>query len=147
MAEIERLSLAQKFNLHPGDREQAEIVDPHEDDVEDAEYKAFAVSPQANQRAEMLDLVFKNGKRRGFEYSHLYDITFDPDTGIELHFSEHTVRIQGLRLLAGYKRLLGHRVIRIVEADSSTVRLLARDGTVVTSVSVRLLQPEVQTKE
>jgi len=137
MADSDRLSLAQKFNLHSRETVDVDLVD---DEVEDDEYRAFAVSPQANQRAEMIDIVSRDGKRQAFAYSHLYRVLFDPETGIELRFSEHHVFLQGLRLLSGYKRLQRQRVERVVEADSVTAKLYGREGTVITGVEIVPIQ-------
>lgn len=136
MAETERQSLAQKFNLHPIASDAQDLASEELEFEEDAEYQAFAISKQANQRAEMLDLVFKDGRRKSFSYSHLYRAEYDPQNGIELHFSDHVVRVQGLRLLDGYRRLLSYRVIKIEQADSPTVRLLEQHGVVVTELGM-----------
>ena len=142
MAETERQSLAHRFNLLPGDKEDAEHLDDEETENE-AEYRAFAVSKQTNQRAEMLDIVFKDGRRKGFSYSHLYRTEYDPKDGIELHFSDHIVRIQGIRLLSGYRRILTYRVIKIEQADAPTAKLVGRDGVVVTELGISRVVPEI----
>lgn len=143
MADTERQSLAQKFNLHPVARDTQDLVDEDELELEEeTEYTAFAVNKQANQRAEMLDIVFKDGSRRAFSYSHLYRIEYDPQDGIELHFSEHTVHVQGIRLLKGYRRLLTYRVIKIEQADGPTTKLLRDDGVVVTELEISKVESE-----
>lgn len=137
MADIERQSLAQKFNVHPIARNTHEPAEDDELDLEEeTEYIAFAVNKQANQRAEMLDIVFKDGCRKAFSYSHLYRIDYDPQDGIELHFSEHIVRVQGMRLLRGYRRLLTYRVIKIEQADGPTSKLAANDEAIVTDLAI-----------
>ncbi|GAB5405700.1 MAG: hypothetical protein Aurels2KO_39310 [Aureliella sp.] len=117
-------TLAEKFKLLPG---QAAALD--DDELFDEEgYVAFVKSRQASLRAEMLDLVFKNGKRRSFAYSHLYEVEFEPSDGIiRLSFSEHVVEIKGSTMLEGYRRLLLHRIVQITEADEPTWLLCRED--------------------
>ncbi|MFK7735152.1 MAG: hypothetical protein AB8B50_03935 [Pirellulaceae bacterium] len=115
-------TLAEKFKLLP---EQAAASD--DDELFDEEgYVAFVKSRQASLRAEMLDLVFKNGNRRSFAYSHLYEVEFEPSDGvIRLSFSEHIVELKGSTMLEGYRRLLLHRIVQVTEGDEPTQLLCA----------------------
>ena len=143
MAEIERLSLAQKLSLLPKgyDATDPEISD--EEYVEDGNYRAFALCRQINQRAEMLDLMFKNGQHESFSYSHLYRTKFDTEKGILLQFSDHLVKIEGRSLRDGYRRILHRRVLQITEADAPTMQLVGDKESVVIKISVEIFHPEL----
>ena len=141
MAE-ERLTVAQKLNLLPRTYHEAESLELLDEISDDAEYKAFINGKQPSQRAEMLDLVFKDGRHESFSYSHLYRSRFSPHDGIYLQFSEHVVVIKGVQLRLGYRRILGRKVIQVTEADSPTVRLADAGEAVVTSIKVEIYQPE-----
>ncbi len=142
MADIERISLAQKLNLLPKGYapDDPEI---QEENLDDGHYRAFAVCRQSNLRAEMLDLFFKNGQHESFSYSHLYRVKFDGEKGILLQFSDHLVKIEGRALREGYRRILHRRVLQVAEADSPTAHLVAEKETVVLKISVEKFHPEL----
>ncbi len=136
MPETKPRSVVEKLNLLPTVNQQVDISDEEEDFEDPDHYQAFVPVRQPNRRAEMLELVFKNGRRESFTYSHLYRAIYDPDIGIILYFSEHTVTIRGLRLLSGHRRLLIHRIASVYEADSCAQQLAEPDHPVIQSVSI-----------
>ena len=69
--------------------------------------------------AFMLDLHFRSGNRRAFDYSFLVSVLFDPSVGVTLEFTSHMVTITGRNLEGLYKRLLSHTATRISEATSA----------------------------
>ena len=66
--------------------------------------------------AAMLDLRFKDGKRRGIPYGYIMDLHFDPVAGISVITSERTVTITGRGLSAVYTAILTHTALAVVES-------------------------------
>jgi hypothetical protein len=146
MADTEQMSLAQKYNLLPGDHRNAASSFEEETLLEFDDYRAFVVSPQPMHREEMLNLLLKSGTHRSFSYSHLYSALFDPEIGIAILFSDHIVNIRGLRLLKGYHRILDRRLVQAAEADAPSSRLIKPPDPCVSSITIHLATPEMLEK-
>ncbi|MCA9215719.1 MAG: hypothetical protein KDB27_21790 [Planctomycetales bacterium] len=131
------LTLVEKLGLlNERSMQETASFDEHEDDDEEAGYRAFVVTRQESRRAEMLEFLIKTGNSQSFAYSHLYRAEYDPSEGIKLQFSDHEIQISGRNLRIGYRRLLTQRVIRICEADTPTVKLARPGEAVVTGIEV-----------
>ena len=99
-------------------------------------YRPIGISRKAFGGEPLIDFISKDGNHRAFAYSHLYDITFDPSTGIELHFSDHTVTLSGRRLAECYGQLLRQRVVFICEADHAASNLADASEPVITRIAI-----------
>ena len=141
MGDVESISIAQKYNLHPNAGPNVERDDEDDELFDAREYRAFSFSPQPMRREEMLNLLFKSGVHRSFSYSHLYSGTFDPELGIALLFSDHIVNIQGIRLTKGYHRILARRLVQAAEADAPSARLVRDPDPLVSAISIHLITP------
>lgn len=125
-------TLTQQLGLHASTKDSPE---PYRDEFceqdlfeESHEYRAFICSRGTTRQADMLICSLKDGTHVGFEYSHRYRCNFDETGSIHLEFSEHEVRISGLRLDDGYLRLCIRKVLRLVEADKPTEQLLSNSS-------------------
>ncbi len=141
MADIEPISIAQKYNLVPSANRDPEIDDEDDDLYDASDYRAFSFTRQPMRREEMLNLLFKSGVHRSFSYSHLYSGAYDPELGIALLFSDHIVNIRGLRLTKGYHRILARRLVQAMEADAPSARLIKAPDPIVTSIHIHLVTP------
>jgi hypothetical protein len=71
-------------------------------------------SPSEFERyVAMLDVELAGGNRLALPYAALLRITFDPSAGIELHYPEDKVRIEGRRLGDLYRALRQHRLASV----------------------------------
>ena len=110
----------------------------HEDEYDTREYEAFVICRGQSRRAETLNLSFKNGQQEALAYSHFYRARMETPSDMVVEFSDHEVRISGLRLMEGYRRILGHRVLQVSEADTPTAQLtMPTDRPLVTSIEVK----------
>jgi len=64
-----------------------------------------------------LNIQFRAGHCMAFLYGHLVWMNFEPDVGVMLHFSSHTVKLEGRNLGKLYEELLELRLrqIKVVE--------------------------------
>ncbi len=143
MEDTKPRSVVEKLKLLPTVTSESDYIEDDEDYEDPEHYQAFVSTRQPTRRAEMLELVFKDGKRESFAYSHLYRISYAPETGIILHFSEHTVTVRGLRLLPGLRRLQNYRIACIYEANSRSILLSEPSDAVVDSVVIELQKIEI----
>jgi hypothetical protein len=141
MADVEQISIAQKYNLVPNANRDLEFDDEDDELFDASDYRAFSSSPQPMRREEMLNLLFKSGVHRSFSYSHLYSGVFDPEFGIALLYSDHIVNIRGLRLTKGYHRILARRLVQVMEACAPSARLVKAPDPVVTSIHIHFVTP------
>jgi hypothetical protein len=65
------------------------------------------------QRARLIDIQHRRSKRYGFPYTDLIWLEFEPSKDLVLHFSSHTVRVEGRNLRVLYDQLLRLEVTRI----------------------------------
>lgn len=61
-------------------------------------------------RAGHIDVRSENGSRYGFGYAHLVWTTLNPSQRLVLHFSTHTVTVEGRNLRELYERVLRHEM-------------------------------------
>lgn len=66
-----------------------------------------------------LNIRYVDGRSVAFLYSHLIWMNFDPAVGIILHFSTHTVKVQGRNLARLYAELLELKRRHLVVVDES----------------------------
>lgn len=132
-------SLAEKFHAIPIDDVDDETLDFEEELTDDSVYRAYVISRQANRRPEMLNFKFRDGREQAFDYSHLYHVDYSPaDRKMTLGFSDHEVKLTGLKLGKLHQRLQSRRILQIAEADSPTARLMLHENkmTVVTEMVI-----------
>ena len=88
---------------------------PPDKPINDDDPGAFgdAASHRGSSRPPMLDLELVGGKRFAFPY-HDLRATYDPGSGIRLHFSTHTVILRGRSLGPLFDEIVAHAVARIV---------------------------------
>lgn len=103
---------------------------------EEGPYQAFGVSRRAFGGESLIDFITRDGNHHALTYSHLYDITFNPSTGIEISFSDHVVTLKGRCLKQGYEQLLRQRIVWISEAIESQGRLLGDGQPVVSEIRI-----------
>ena len=127
-------SLLNKFGLVQGGRIDHELDDL---DIRPEDYRAYALDRQARPSNAMLDFWLSNGNQKAIAYTHLYDVDFDPSTGLVLTFSEHVVVVAGRNLDELYRGLKRHRVIYLWEADPPTVKLSTMGEPVITQISIQ----------
>lgn len=110
-----------------------------EADVYDAEgpYQAFGISRRAFGGEPLIDFVSRSGNHHALTYSHLYDITFDPSSGIELQFTDHVVSLKGRCLKEGYGQLLRQRVVWLSEAPATAERSAVPGEAVITEITIK----------
>jgi hypothetical protein len=104
---------------------------------------AFAFMRGVHDRALMLELRFKDGKRRALAYAWLHEVEFDPSNGITLHFGTKKVRIIGQNLNAEarpnvrlFDALARHRVPWIQEASGAASWTADRAATTIDEIKV-----------
>lgn len=68
--------------------------------------------------AMMLDLRFKDGRRRAIPYGYITGVTFEPDTGITVATNEHTVGITGRSLEPVYNAVITHTALAVIESKT-----------------------------
>lgn len=61
-----------------------------------------------------VDFKLADGRRIGFLYSHLVWMTFKPNEGIKLHFSDHEVTLKGYNLEMLYRGIAAHEIPEVV---------------------------------
>lgn len=88
-----------------------------------------------------LNIEFKAGHCMAFLYGHLVWMNFEPELGIMMHFSSHTVRLEGRNLGTLYDELLELRLryVKVVEKDRDAG---AADDVVVHRATVEQLSSE-----
>ncbi len=67
------------------------------------------------RQAVMLDVRHADGNCRAFAFAYLMDVAFNPSHGIVLHFSTHTVTLEGWNLHRVYHALVRHAVAYVQE--------------------------------
>lgn len=115
---------------------RARLPVPDADPATDDEYTAFAFGRAGTRPQLMLVLRDKVGLRRAFAYTHLYDLAYDPDVGISLTFTKHTVRLTGRNLDTLFHYLTTHRASVVQETDAVHALVLPADAAVVTGLTV-----------
>lgn len=80
----------------------------HEPEVEDA-IDAYEEARARSREAFMLELRFKDGKIRNFDYGHLRESEFVPQDKIVLRFGSKEVTAEGKNLRAVYTSITEHR--------------------------------------
>lgn len=105
---------------------------------------AFGFLRGVHDRALMLEVRFKNGKKRGLGYAWLHDLEFDPSEGITLHFGGKQVKITGQNLNAEvrpnvrlFAAILRHRVSWIQEADGPTMMESSKSATIIERIELK----------
>lgn len=66
-----------------------------------------------------LNIRFRAGHCMAFLYSHMVWMNFDPAVGIILHFSSHTVKLEGRNLAKLYEKLLELRLRQIAVVEQT----------------------------
>lgn len=84
----------------------------------------------------MLELRFRTGDSKALAYSYLMSMDRNLSKGITLHFSTHTVDIQGRNLDRIHKGLLWQRLKCVVESDQGTIDQASDAAEVVSRISV-----------
>ncbi len=130
-------SVVEKYAKPIDDEQSAEEVGVPDD------LGAFGLLRGLHERALMLELRFKDGRRRALGYAWLHDAEFDPSEGITLHFGGRQVTISGQKLNAEvrpnvrlFQALVAHRVPWISEADAPAALLAARDALLIDAIKV-----------
>ena len=122
----------------------AEVEKPEEQAGVPDDLGAFGYLRGMHDRALMLELRFKDGKRRALGYAWLHDAEFDPSEGITLYFGGkegEDCRPQPQCGRAAERRLfaaiLRHRVPWIQEADGPTALQAPKGATVIEGIEVK----------
>lgn len=71
--------------------------------------------PSDVQRSITLDVILKTGNRWAFPYAYLVAVEFDKSGKLDLHFTSHTVTLEGQCLEPIHEALLNHEVGFICE--------------------------------
>jgi hypothetical protein len=131
-------NLLEKYSAKPVEAESAEEQTGILDDL-----GAFGLLRGTHDRALMLELRFKDGKRRALGYAWLHDAEFDPSEGITLYFGGRKVKIAGRNLnteirpnIRLFAAILRHKVSWISEADAPAALLAARDALLIDELKV-----------
>ena len=66
--------------------------------------------------ALMLDLRFKDGRRKALPYGYLTQVDLDPSADLTIAFTACQIKITGRNLDAVYKAILNHTALAIIEA-------------------------------
>jgi len=74
-------------------------------------------SPSNARRAITLDVILKTGNRWAFPYAYLVAVEFDKSGKLTLHFTSHTVTLEGQYLEPIHEALLNQEVGFIREAE------------------------------
>ena len=126
-------NLKDRFNL--GTEHTSDALD--DTDIRPEDYQAFKTDPQVKPSNALIDFWLRGGNQRAFSYSHLYDIDFNPSSGMKLTFSEHYVTIKGHGLDKLYRGLKRHRIVYVWEADSPSQLLADEEEAQVTSIEIK----------
>jgi hypothetical protein len=86
----------------------------HEPEVEDA-IEAFDEARARSREAFMLELRFKDGKIRSFDYGHLRESEFLPQDKLIFRFGGKEVRAEGKNLRGVFTGITEHRLRFIQE--------------------------------
>jgi hypothetical protein len=128
------LQRLKQFRAMPGDSSELE-----EDDVSGV----FGFLRGLKDKALMLELRLKSGNSESFSYAMLDRVSYDPTTGITLHFGVNTVHIYGQRLKTEvrpnvnlYEGLLRHRIAWIQESGQAEC-LASQTPISVTGINVK----------
>ena len=102
---------------------------------------AFSILSADRQQKLMLELRLLNGNVRGFPYSYLADIDFNPTEGIKLDFTAYAVTIAGRNLRPLVDGLLAQRVavIRMMDDLQADVNM-PEEATVVTRIDITAIE-------
>lgn len=129
--------LLEKYARPVEDEKPADEAGAHDD------LGAFGLLRGLHDRALMLELRFKDGRRRALGYAWLHDAEFDPSEGITLHFGGRKVKIAGQNLNAEvrpnvklFAAILRHRVPWVSEAGAPAALLAARDALLIDEIKV-----------
>jgi len=94
------------------------------------------VSPETRRvPLYLLNLVRERGEQIAFGYGQLLWTEFNPKVGIVLHFSTHTVHLQGHRLQSLYAEIL-KREIEDIRLTGERHQDATSEGPVVTKIDV-----------
>jgi hypothetical protein len=120
-----------------------EAAKPDEQEETSEDLGAFGYLRGVRDRALMLEIRFKDGRRRALGYAWLHDVEFDPSVGMTLHFGSRKVKIIGRNLNREissshylFDAIVRHRVPWIKEADAPAAMQAARDDLVVDAIEV-----------
>lgn len=85
------------------------------DEPDEPQTTTYFATNRANSPA-CLDLRLGDGSRKAVPYSHIVEISFAPEMGIEIRTTQKTIAITGRQLTALYEALVTYRV-RYIQAD------------------------------
>jgi hypothetical protein len=104
---------------------------------------AFAALRGIHDRALMLELRHKDGRRRALGYAWLHDVQFDPSNGITLYFGKTKVTIEGRNLnteirpgVRLFECIIRHRVPWVQEADEAAALLSSKEMVVIETIEI-----------
>ena len=101
------------------------------------EYRAFGhTSENSSGQSVMLELRWKDGRRKAIGYSYLVGVDFDNSSEIRLEFVGHRITVIGRRMAELFRRLVAHRVSFIQEIDPLHAAEFPDDRPVVTEIRV-----------
>jgi hypothetical protein len=94
----------------------------HEPEVEEATLKEARLA----MPTPMLNVIFKSGKRRGFGYTYLTEVEFDPGDTVKIKFTTGAeIIVEGRGLERHYDQVRLHRADEIRECSDSELALQA----------------------
>ena len=104
--------------------------------TEEGGYVAFAKNRERLFHATMIEFRLKTGNSLALGYAWLSSIEFDASQGLRLVFHDHRVQIAGRHLRELFQGIVQHRVRWVQEADAPTIKLLAPEAVVVSSITL-----------
>lgn len=100
------------------------------------------VSPETRRAPlYLLNLVRERNEQIAFAYNQLLFSEYNPQVGIVLHFSTHTVYLRGYRLQPLYSEIL-KREVEEVQLTEETHQDAISDGPVVTKIDMNETKPK-----
>jgi hypothetical protein len=120
-----------------------EAAKPDEQEGTPDDLGAFGYLRGVRDRALMLEIRFKDGRRRALGYAWLHDVEFDPSAGMTLHFGGRKVKITGRNLnrelkpsICLFDAIVRHRVPWVQEAAAPAAMQAAREDLVVDRIEI-----------
>ena len=99
-------------------------------------YSAFGLSNYYGEVLTMLRLRYHDGTWRALPYYGLYSILYDPALGIELVFSNTTVRLRGRNLVPLFTQIGDQSVRWVWEADRANSLRTLEANTVIDRIEI-----------
>jgi len=105
-------------------------------DTDENTREPFDESRPRSREDIMLDVRLNDGHRKGFSYSYLVTVEYEPKDVIQVEFATGVVRIEGRRLVRLYDSLLQHRARYVQEGNESEDGLKLEESAHIDAITI-----------